>query len=127
MEYGKRIDTFYYTQDKRRAGKTHFNIRKYYEFAIGGIVNASRCLPRRFIVFSVLSVLLLLLEFLVHFLPKCDEMDSVLFWNGLLIRFGVFGSLLGIMLLAILFEYILVVFQNVEQKPFIVEKERINY
>ena len=47
------VSYVYYTQEKREQGKSKFNLRKYYDFAIGGIVNLSKCLPRRIICFSL--------------------------------------------------------------------------
>lgn len=127
LEYGRHIEKICYTQDKRRAGKSHFNISKMYDFVIAGIVNESRCLPRRFILFSVAALVLLLIEFAVHFLPGCGEMIGDLFWNGLLIRFGVFVLLLFVLLVSVLFEYVQAILKNAEQKPFIIEDRRINY
>ncbi|MCR5041358.1 MAG: glycosyltransferase family 2 protein [Clostridia bacterium] len=124
LEYGRHIEKVYYVQDKRRGGSTHFNLKKYYEFALGGIVSMSRCLPRRFILFSVISILALLVEFFARFLPAAS---GEVFWSGLLLRFGVFSALLLILLVSILFEYILTLINNTEDKPFIIEDRRINY
>ena len=127
VEYGKRIEKVYYTQDKRRAGKSHFNLRKLYDFAIAGVVSMSRCLPRRFILFSVFSLAALLAEFFAHFLPGAGGMENALFWNGILIRFGVFVLLLLMLLASMLSEYVLAIIKNAEHKPFIIENKRINY
>ena len=127
-EYGRKIDYFYYTQDKRREGKSHFRLRHYYEFAAGGIVSMSKCLPRRMILFSVIAAILLLLEFFIHYLPAMlGGMESTLLWNGILIRFGILLLLLMLMLLSLMFEYIITVSKNVERKPFITELKRIRY
>ena len=127
LEYGKHVEKIYYIQDKRRKGKSHFNLSRLYDFAIPGIVSMSRCLPRRFILFSVISVFALVLEVLIHFLPHCGDLDSIALWNGLLIRFGVFVLLLLIMLISILYEYVLIAIKNAEKKPFVVEKKRLRY
>lgn len=127
LEYGRHIEKIYYTQDKRRAGKSHFNVSKLYDFALAGIVSMSRCLPRRFILFSVVAFAGLLLELAVRFLPHCGEMAPDLFWNGLLIRFGVFVLLLLVLLVSMLFEYVQAILKNAEQKPFVIEDRRINY
>ena len=127
LEYGRHIEKIYYTQYKRRAGKSHFNASRMYDFVLAGIVSMSRCLPRRFILFSVVSFVLLLAEFAVRFLPGCGAMAGEQFWNGLLIRFGIFVLLLLVLLVSMLFEYVQASMKNAEQKPFILEDRRINY
>ena len=127
LEYGKNIQKLYYTQDKRRKGKSHFNLTRYYDFAIGGIVSLSDCLPRRFILFSFISAVALLLEFFIHYVPKCFEMKWNEILNGFWIRFGVLAVLLLIMLVSMLFEYVLTIIKNTEQKPIIIEKKRVRY
>jgi glycosyltransferase involved in cell wall biosynthesis len=127
LEYGKNIQKVYYTQDKRHKGKSHFNITRYYDFALGGIVSMSDCIPRRFILFAFLSSAALFLETFIHFLPKCFEMDSSAIVTGILIRFLVLALMLLTMLVSMLFEYVLTIIKNTEQKPIIIEKKRINY
>ena len=127
LEYGRNIKKVFYLQDKRRGGKSHFNLSKYYDFALGGIVSMSRCLPRRFILFSVAALVGMLLEFFIHFLPRCAALGAEWFWNGFFIRFAVFALLLLVLLVSILFEYILTLIDNTENKPFIIEDRRINY
>ena len=127
LEYGKKIEKVYYIQDKRRAGKSHFDFRKLYDFAVAGIVSMSRCMPRRFILFSVFSLFGLLAEFFIHYLPGCGGVNSALFWNGFWIRFGVGALLLFLLMASMLFEFILAIIKNAEQKPFVIEDRRINY
>ena len=86
-----------------------------------------RCLPRRFILFSVVSSVLLLAELAARFLPGCGAMTGEVFWNGLLLRFGIFVLLLLMLLVSMLFEYVQAIMKNTEQKPFILEDRRINY
>ena len=127
FEYGKKIEKVYYTQERRIFGKSHFSLSKYYDFVIGAIVNKSKCLPRRIIFFTVVCAIIIFLEFLIHFLPACKEMQNWSVWNGLLLRMGLFLLLLIILLICILFEYVISVSKDAEQKPFILEKKRVNY
>ncbi len=127
LEYGKNIQKVYYTQDKRKSGKSHFNFKRYYDFSLGGIVSMSTCLPRRFILFSVIALIALFLEFFIRFIPACVLMESEVFWNGLIIRIGLFALLLLIMLVSVIFEYVITVMKNTEQKPFVIEKKRLRY
>ena len=59
LEYGSDIEYISYTQDRRTKEKTKFNVSKYYDFAMEGIVASSRCLPRR--IMALCGVLLLVL------------------------------------------------------------------
>ncbi len=126
-EYASSIDCVYYTQDARKKGKSKFNLNKYYDFAICGITNHSKVLPRRVILVSVIAILLLIAEFLIVLLPKLSVMSAVGITNAIILR----GILLAICLLTIficiLFEYIIAMRDNMQQKPMVVEEKRINY
>ena len=126
IEYGTRIEKVYYVQDKRRKGRSHFNLNKQYDFFMAGIVCRSRCVPRRCVFFSVVSAILLLVEFFARFLPKAIPGTEPL-WNGLLLRFGLFSLLLLIMLTSLALEFVFSVLDNAGSKPFIIEEKRINY
>ena len=54
-------------------------------------------------------------------------MDSSAIVTGILIRFLVLALMLLTMLVSMLFEYVLTIIKNTEQKPIIIEKKRINY
>ncbi len=127
LEYGRNIEKVYYTQDKRKVGKSHFNISKYYEFAMGGIVSMSECLPRRFIAFSVISFIALVLETCIHFIPSCFDLEAAAIWNGAILRFGLLAVIMLICLVSVLFEYVLTLKKDTEHKPFVIEKKRVNY
>lgn len=127
LEYGKHIEKIYYTQDKRREGKSHFRFRQLYEFVICGIVNTSTCLPRRFILFSIVSAVALLVECFAHFVPSCIKAESAYMWNGIIIRSGVLLILLLIMLVSIMFEYVIALVKNTGGRPIVIEKKRIRY
>ena len=126
-KYAARIEKVYYVQDKRRGGRSHFGLRRYYEFSIGAVVSMSKCVPRRFILFSAIAAAALLAEFFFRFLPAAPAMGTEPFWTGLMLRFGVFALMLLIMLVSVLFEFVIVLSENGEQAPMIREEKRIGY
>ena len=125
--YAKNPAVVYYTQDKRRAGKSHFSLSKYYDFAVEGMVNTSRCLPRRFLICSLLGMAACALEFFIRFLPARTGMPSALFWDGLLLRFGILALLVLLLAVSLLFEFVIAAGRNRDRKPTVTEKKRINY
>lgn len=127
LEFADKIERIYYTQDKRFSGKSHFSFNKYYDFAMGGIVSMSKCLPRRFLVLSVISFIALTVETLVHFVPACFEAESGEIWNGVILRVILLALILLISLVSVMFEYIISLKTDAEQKPFVIEKKRLRY
>lgn len=126
-EYGRNIEKVYYVQDKRRTGKSHFNLSKYYDFAVGAIVSRSKCLPRRLIFLSLLCAVICCAEFIFHFLPRAAETDSAVFWNGVFIRLALLALLALTVIVSLLFEYVIRNAENAERKPFVTEYKRIGY
>lgn len=126
-KYGKRIELIKYTQDRRANGKSHFNVSKYYDFAVNGIVSTSRCVPRRMLVCVLLGLLASALEFFVHFIPSLAKLESMEIWNGVFLRVGVFVLLLEIAALAVMFEYVIALANNASDAQGIVEEKRINF
>ena len=126
-EYGQTVEKIYYTQDRRAKGKSHFSIGKYYDFAVNGIVNTSRCLPRRILVFALSGLFAVLLEFLIHFVPHLAELDHMALWNGLLLRFGISVLLAGLAALAVMFEYVIAAARNSSGEQQITEEKRLNF
>ena len=126
-QYAKHVDRVYYVQDRRERGKSHFRLRHYYEFAAAGMVSMSKCVPRRTIVFSLISTAALAAEFFIRFLPKAFSASSGFPWDGLVIRFCGFILLVMLTVVALLFEYVISFSENAVKKPMIVEEKRINF
>lgn len=127
MEYADSIDTVTYTQDARKRGKSKFNLKKYYEFAMCGITRYSRTISRIAILFSLISIPALIAEFLFIFLPKQNFSDVLSLTNNILLRAIPFLIIALIFLISLLFEYVFTIQQNSIEKPFIIEKKRIDY
>jgi len=125
-EYSGQIQRVYYTQDKRRKGKSKFNFWRYYDFAMLGITSyTSR--PIRLIL--LLGTLLFLcsgagfafLLFYQLFYLKAFRFGAL----ELAVLMGLFSSL-QMLFLAILGEYILVSNRRSMMRPMVIERERLN-
>lgn len=126
-EYASSIDFVYYTQDARKKGKSKFNLNKYYDFAICGITQHSSKFPRKLILCCVIALILLLLEFFILALPNAFGTDILTFMNSVILRLILVGILISIMAIAIVFEYVIAIKNNIGEKPLVVEEKRINY
>lgn len=127
LEYGRHFDYVYYTQDKRKKGKSKFNVSKYYDFAICGIANMATKLPRRMLVFSGLCLLAALAELLFNYFPDYAHGYVNNFTNGLVMRGTLMIAIIILGFLSIMLEFIVHVIATVNQKPIVVEEKRINY
>ena len=124
-EYASSIDYVYYIQDQRTKGKSKFNLNKYYDFAMCGITQFSRNLPRCAVAFSLMGFVALILEFLFCFLPKAAEVPSP--GDSILLRCLFAVLCLSVLYGSIMFEYIIAALNNTAEKPLIIEEKRINY
>ncbi|MBR5202218.1 MAG: glycosyltransferase family 2 protein [Clostridia bacterium] len=126
-EYGSSFEYVYYLQDKRKKGKSKFTLSKYYDFAVCGIVNASKVLPRRVIFTSIIAMVLSILELFIFYLPNFLTMaynDAI---NGIVLR--LIFIFIGLLLLMVSFcaEHLISLPRNNGEKPIIIEEKRINY
>lgn len=124
-EYASTIDYVYYVQENRKRGRSKFNLSKYYDFAICGITQFSRKLPRRAIVLSTIVLIALVLEFFLGFLPKRGEAASAA--DSVLLRCMFVVLCLAVILFSVMFEFIIAVIDNALEKPLVVEEKRIKY
>jgi len=102
-EYASSIDYVYYTQDARKKGKSKFNINKYYDFAICGITQYSRNLPRKVIVVCVVAILTLLAEFCLILVPNFNDLTLMNISNSIIIRCLFLALCLFIILVCVMF------------------------
>ncbi|MBR2411371.1 MAG: glycosyltransferase family 2 protein [Clostridia bacterium] len=127
LEYASSTDIVYFVQDIRKKGKSKFNLNKYYDFAICGIVQYSKNIPRRVILCSFAGIILLFAELFLIWLPKMiiNGFDGVA--NDLLIRVLIFLILLLFVFLSFIWEFVVFLIKNANKDPFVVEEKRINY
>ena len=126
-EYGSSFEYLYYTQEKRKKGKSKFTLSKYYDFAVCGIVNASKVLPRRVIWVSIISMILTMLELFIFCIPNAFDIGLNAAITDIMLR--LIFIFLGLMLLMISFcaEHLISLPRNNGEKPIIIEERRINY
>lgn len=127
LDNAENIELFYYTQDRRNSGKSHFSVGKYYDFAICGVVNMSKKLPRRILVFGIICMIVSVLEFLFGFIPGAVKSEITDIATALIVRFGFFAVSVLIMFAAILGEYIISMKYSFDDEPLVTEERRINY
>jgi glycosyltransferase involved in cell wall biosynthesis len=116
-----------YNQPRRKRGVTKNNFYALYDMAMLGITNLSK-VPLRFVTFTGFATAFLsMLVGLAYFVYK------LLFWSNfsvgiapLVIGLFFFGSI-QLMSLGILGEYIGAIHTQVQKRPYVVEKERINF
>ncbi len=126
-EYGTSYEQVYYTQEKRKKGKSKFTLSKYYDFAVCGIVNASKVLPRRVIWVSVIAMVLTILELFFSCIPSVWGTSFHGAIGHILIRLiFIFMGLLTLMV-SFCAEHLISIPRNNGEKPIIIEEKRINY
>ena len=127
LEYGSKIEYIEYTQDRRTKEKTKFNVSKYYDFAMEGIVASSRCLPRR--IMGLCGVLLLVLagETIAFFAKHAAELSAVETENAIILRAVLCGVLCVGILIAFVLEFLIGVLARSGERPFVDEEKRLNY
>ncbi len=126
-EYASDIDYVYYVQDARHKGKSKFNVNKYYDFALCGITQFSRTLPRKVIFVCLVAILAIVADFLFVMLPNLFEGTVTDITNSLIIRCIFMALCLFMIFTSVMFEYIITLIDNSVEKPFIIEEKRINY
>ena len=126
-EYASDIEYVYYYQDARKKGKSKFNANKYYDFAMCGITQYSRTLPRKVVLVCVIAILAIIGEFCFLFLPELFRGAVTNLSEALIIRCMFMALCLFIIMVSIMFEYIIALIENMAEKPLIIEEKRINY
>ncbi len=126
-EYASKIDYLYYTQDARNKGKSKFNLNKYYDFAICGITQYSRVIPRRIIAVNMFMIVLQILEFCFVFLPGISGLHLTDIADSVILRCIFFAMSFISVVVCLMFEYVIAIQNNSTEKPLVVEEKRIRY
>lgn len=126
-EIGFHKEIIEYEQPDRNAGKTSYNLYRYFDYAMTGVTSNSK-VPIRFATIAgfFLSALSLLVS-IIYLILK------LIFWNSMVM--GVAPMLIGIFFFAsvqlffigLIGEYILVLCNRTANRPLVIEKERINF
>ncbi|MBQ6597630.1 MAG: glycosyltransferase [Lentisphaeria bacterium] len=116
-----------YRQAERKGGKSSYNLFRYYDFAMVGLVNYSK-LPLRLAIFSGFFIAMVsLLVALGYFIYKLVNWDSFQLGLAPLVIGLFFFSAVQLIFIGILGEYIGAIWTQVKNKPLVIEEERINF
>lgn len=116
-----------YTQGKRTFGKSSYNFRKYFDFAITGVTHTSRK-PLR-----VLTMTGMVMAFVSFVIAIVYLILKLVHWNDF--QMGTAPILIGMFLLGsiqlcflgVIGEYVGAILLRVTKRPMVVEEERINF
>lgn len=126
-EFGYKISFVEYYQPKRKNGKSSYNLIRYINVALNDMVNTSR-LPLRVATFiggGVACVSLLIALF--YFVMKLFFWDSYDIGFASLVIGMFFMGAVQLMFIGIVGEYIGEILSRLDEKPMVVEKERLNF
>ena len=116
-----------YTQPKRLHGKTKHNFYLLYDIAMLGFVNYSK-LPLRLASFIGFGVAILsLLVALVYFVYKLIDWNNFSTGTAPLVIGLFFFSSVQLFFIGIIGEYIGAIHTQVKKRPYVIEKERVNF
>ena len=126
-EFGSNIYKVYYTQPKRKKGKTKNNLFTLYDMAVLGFVNHSRLPLRLSSYIGYLVALFSLLIGLVLAIYKLIHWDEFTLGEAPLILALFFFSAVQLIFIGIIGEYVSAIYTQVRKRPLVVEKERVNF
>ena len=116
-----------YTQGKRTFGKSSYNFRKYFDFAITGVTHTSRK-PLR--VLTMTGMVMAFVSFaiaIVYLILKLVHWDEFQMGTApILIGMFLLGSI-QLCFLGVIGEYVGAILLRVTKRPMVVEEERINF
>lgn len=126
-EYGGDIGEVYFTQPKRKHGKTKNNFYTLWDIAMLGFVNHSK-VPLRLATFIGFTIAALSLAVaLFYFIYKLCYWNDFQVGNAPLVIGVFFFSAVQLIFIGILGEYIGAIHTQVRKRPLVIEKERINF
>lgn len=126
-ELGFKMKKIEYVQDKRKKGKTHFNLYKIYDLAMLGVTSYSKVVLRVATITGFLIAFACVCIAIVTFLLKI--FDIISYPIGIAaISIGVFAlGGIEIFFIGLQGEYILNINTRTMKRPLVVEEERINF
>lgn len=126
-ELGYNMTSINYTQPKRLNGKTKNNFFTLYDMAMLGFVNHSK-VPLRLASFIGFTVALSsLLVALGYFIYKLRYWDNFSLGTAPLVIGLFFFSSVQLFFIGIIGEYIGSIHTQVKKRPYVIEKERVNF
>ena len=126
MEVGYKVKLVQYSQKKRKAGKSSYNIFKYFKTTLNLLFETSNK-PIKYIlelgiIFIFVSFIVILFYFIKSYFEKNSiDVEKILLWSFLAILASI--QLLSI---GILGRYIMKILERVSPRPLVIESETIN-
>lgn len=126
-ELGYKIKLVPYRQRKRRAGKSSYNIYRYFDYAITALINASYLPLRLSVILGFTTSIICFVVGVVYLIYKLMHWDT--FNAGIApIVIGIFFiGAVQLFFLGILGEYIATILKKIRKYPVVVEEEVINF
>lgn len=122
---GKRVEVEY-VQEKRKEGKTSFNLMRYYDFAMLGITSSTKAIMRIATMLGGIMSAICMIIAIVTMILKITNWQYYDVGTAAIIIGIFFVGAIQIFFLGFLGEYILNINIRVMKHPIVVEEERIN-
>lgn len=126
-ELGYKIKLIPYKQQKRRAGKSSYNIYRHFDFALTSLVNTSYLPLRLFVVVGLVLSLICLAAGIVYLAYKLTHWYSFDVGMAPVIIGMFFIGSAQLFFMGILGEYIGAILRKTSKHPLVVEEETINF
>lgn len=116
-----------YEQQKRRAGKSKYNILRYFDTAITSMVNSTRK-PLRIVTYlGIISAFLSFIAGIVYFVFKLMYWDSFELGIAPIVIGFFFLTAIQLICLGVVGEYVGVALLNVKKRPLVIPRKLINF
>ncbi|MEI0567387.1 glycosyltransferase family 2 protein [Brachyspira pulli] len=126
-ELGYKIKTITYDHQKRKFGRTHFNLYKLYDHAMLGITSYSKIILRLATIFGfIFSIVTFIIGFATLIIKLINWSTYPIGMAALMVGVFFIGSV-QLFFIGLLGEYILNINLRVMKRPLVIEEERINF
>lgn len=126
-EIGYPVTLVPFKQSERRAGKSSYNISRYFDFAISSLVNTSFFPIRLVTVLGLIAAVVSFLVGCVYLIYKLVFWDSFALGMAPVLIGMCFLGAVQLFFLGIIGEYVAAIMRKVNDRPAVFELERINF
>lgn len=126
-ELGYPIKLIPYTQQKRKNGKSSYNLWRYLDFAINSLVRTSTVPLRLMTVVGVVCAVLSFLLGMIYLVYKLINWNAFQAGMAPVVIAVTFLGSVQLLCIGMLGEYVNVILKKVTKRPLVTEKERINF
>lgn len=126
-ELGYPVKMIPYTQEKRKKGKSSYNIWRYLDFALNSLVSTSKVPLRLTTIFGAICSAISFLMGIIYLIYKLIRWDTFLAGMAPLIIAVFFLASVQILSIGMIGEYVGVILTKVTKRPLVLEKECLNF